>query len=255
MLSRWTVCGVFVLLVVVSVARGHGDHHHQAVPPEQRPTSFNDPKITQDEEHLREHMKDEVDMKDRKRMTPEEMEFHYFRLHDTNNDTHLDGIEIMQAMAHMIPVPELELSEKLGKSKEQQAQMMEERYAGMQKYYEDLIDRVLIDDDVDKDGYLTYSEFARARRREEFHAKRMHDMQMMNQQSQFEQFKQFQEMQKQMQNNPNFQPTIPPPPPPQGQQGHQQQQGQQLQYQQQQHGQQQQQYQQHQGQQQYQQPR
>lgn len=58
------------------------------------------------------------------------------RLHDTNNDTHLDGIEIMQAMAHMLPVPELELSEKLGKSKEQQEEMMKERYDGMQKYYE-----------------------------------------------------------------------------------------------------------------------
>ena len=60
----------------------------------------------------------------------------YFRLHDTNNDTHLDGIEIYQAMAHMLPVPELEFSEKLGKSKEQQDEMMQERYKGMQKYYE-----------------------------------------------------------------------------------------------------------------------
>ncbi|XP_045164269.1 putative mediator of RNA polymerase II transcription subunit 26 [Mercenaria mercenaria] len=239
--SRRLLCGVLMLLVTISVTKGHGEHHHQAVPPEQRPTSFNDPKITQDEEHLREHLKDEINLQNKAKMSPEEMEFHYFRLHDTNNDTHLDGIEIMQAMAHMLPVPELELSEKLGKSKEQQEEMMKERYQGMQKYYEDMIDRVLYDDDVDKDGYLTYSEFARARRREEFHARKMHDQHMMHQQSQFEQFKQFQEMQKQMQNNPNFQPTIPPPPPPRDQN---QQHGQQIQYQQQQHGQQQQQYQQ-----------
>ena len=58
-----------------------------------------------------------------------------------------------------------------------------------------MIDRVLYDDDIDKDGYLTYSEFARARRREEFHARRMHEQQMMNQQAQFEQFQKFQEMQ------------------------------------------------------------
>lgn len=58
-----------------------------------------------------------------------------------------------------------------------------------------MIDRVLFDDDINKDGYLTYSEFARARRREEYHARKMHEQQMRNQQAQFEQFKQFQEMQ------------------------------------------------------------
>lgn len=57
-------------------------------------------------------------------------------MHDTNNDTHLDGIEIMQAMAHMLPVPELQLHEKLGKSKEQIEQIMEDRKKGMMKYYE-----------------------------------------------------------------------------------------------------------------------
>lgn len=39
-------------------------------------------------------------------------------------------------MAHMLPVPELTFAEKLGKSKEQQAEMMAERFKGMQKYYE-----------------------------------------------------------------------------------------------------------------------
>lgn len=58
-----------------------------------------------------------------------------------------------------------------------------------------MIDNVLIEDDVDKDGYLTYSEFARARRREEFHARRMHEEQMRQQQIQFQQFQQFQQMQ------------------------------------------------------------
>lgn len=62
--------------------------------------------------------------------------FPVHRLHDTNNDTHLDGIEIMQAMAHMLPVPELQLQEKLGKSKEQIEQIMDERRKGMMKYYE-----------------------------------------------------------------------------------------------------------------------
>ena len=53
-----------------------------------------------------------------------------------NNDTHLDGLEILQAMSHMMPVPELELHEKLGKSKDQIEEMMVERQKGMMKYYE-----------------------------------------------------------------------------------------------------------------------
>ena len=53
-----------------------------------------------------------------------------------NNDTHLDGLEILAAMSHMMPVPELQLHEKLGKSKEQIEEIMAERQAGMMKYYE-----------------------------------------------------------------------------------------------------------------------
>lgn len=62
-------------------------------------------------------------------------------------------------------------------------------------HFSDIIDRVLADDDVDKDGYLTYHEFVRARRREEYHQVRMQQEQMKQQQMQFEQFKQFQAMQ------------------------------------------------------------
>jgi len=63
-------------------------------------------------------------------------QLNFGRLHDTNNDTLLDGIEILQAMAHMLPVPELQLNEKLGKSKDQIEQIMDERRKGMMKYYE-----------------------------------------------------------------------------------------------------------------------
>ena len=63
----------------------------------------------------------------------------------------------------------------------------------------DLIDRVLRDDDVDKNGYLSYTEYVRARRREEYHYKRMHEenvkMQQNAQWDQFQQFQQFQAMQ------------------------------------------------------------
>ena len=33
-------------------------------------------------------------------MTPEEMQFHYFKVHDYNNDNKLDGIELISALTH-----------------------------------------------------------------------------------------------------------------------------------------------------------
>ncbi|XP_052273160.1 multiple coagulation factor deficiency protein 2 homolog [Dreissena polymorpha] len=218
-----TTCAVLICCVAL-VARAHEGHDHADIPPDQRPTNFNDPKFAQNEAHLKEHLKDEINMK--AKMSPEEMEFHYFRLHDTNNDTHLDGIEILQAMAHMIPVPELTLQEKLGKSNEAIEAMMDERRKGMMKYYEDIIDRVLRDDDIDKDGYLTYSEFARARRREEYHSARMHEEHMRQQAIQYEQFQQWQAMQAQQgkQGTQMGNPNIPPPPQQMNQMNQQQQQ-------------------------------
>ena len=60
----------------------------------------------------------------------------------------------------------------------------------------ELIDRVLIDDDVDRDGYLTYSEFVKARRRDEYHQRKAYEASMTDaQRQQYEQFKQFQAMQ------------------------------------------------------------
>jgi hypothetical protein len=52
MYTPWLICGAVVLLFIVSKVSAHGDHHHQPVPPDQRPTSFNDPKITQDEQYV-----------------------------------------------------------------------------------------------------------------------------------------------------------------------------------------------------------
>ena len=34
-------------------------------------------------------------------MTPEEQNFYYFKLHDTNNDNRLDGLEVIAAFDHV----------------------------------------------------------------------------------------------------------------------------------------------------------
>jgi len=48
--------------------------------------------------HLKEHLKDQIEMD--KSMTEEEMQFHYFKMHDYDNNNKLDGTEIVKAFTH-----------------------------------------------------------------------------------------------------------------------------------------------------------
>ncbi|KAL5008813.1 hypothetical protein ScPMuIL_014394 [Solemya velum] len=245
---------LFQAVLILSVAcyrtsLGHGSHGHDTATPASthngipdKPVDFHDPKVTQDQAHLKEHLKDEVDT-DRE-MTPQEMEFHYFRLHDANNDTQLDGLEILAALSHMVPIPEIQAHEKVGKTEEQIEMIRKERNEGMLKYYTDIVDRVLIDDDYNHDGYVSYTEFAMARRRDEHRyqqqlvaqqyeqqmAMQQQQMQLQQQQQQFQQWQQWQQQQQlqqqQQQQKPGqqqaqlsqqFPPGVPPPQLPQQQ--------------------------------------
>ncbi|XP_048734986.1 multiple coagulation factor deficiency protein 2 homolog [Ostrea edulis] len=200
---------LFLLLsLVVWCCHGHGDHGHQGGTPVQHVPAdqFNihDPKITQDQAHLKEHLKDQIDTN--RQMSPEEMEFHYFRLHDTNNDTKLDGLEIMAALNHMAGMFKVQPHEAVGKTPQQIADLEEERQKGALQYFTDIIDRVLVTDDINGDGYISYPEYMRARKRDFAQYQQQMAMQQqqqqqqmmaMQQQQQFQQFQQFQQYQQQ----------------------------------------------------------
>ncbi|XP_033735752.1 multiple coagulation factor deficiency protein 2 homolog [Pecten maximus] len=185
---------LFVLLLLLCLCpstRGHQGHQDSggiAV------TDFHDPKVTQDEAHLKEHLKDQINTN--RQMTPQEMEFHYFRLHDTNNDTKLDGLEILSALSHMVPMSKVNNQEKIGKT-EEQIQLMEiARSEKAIKYFTDIIDKVLIQDDHDRDGYVSYPEYIRGRRRDMENYQREMVMQQKNMQAQqFQQMQQWQAFQ------------------------------------------------------------
>ena len=49
--------------------------------------------------HIKEHLKDVVE-KPKEEMTEEELEFHYFKLHDYDGNNKLDGTEITKAITH-----------------------------------------------------------------------------------------------------------------------------------------------------------
>ncbi|XP_054759741.1 multiple coagulation factor deficiency protein 2 homolog [Lytechinus pictus] len=114
---------------------------------------FRDPEFVRNKEHVKEHLEGQVDTEE-KEMTDEELEFHYFKLHDFDNNTKLDGLEIMAAISHVVPFepPEKDMSI---------IQIADARV----KYFAGIIDQVMLDDDFNQDGYLTYLEYVLSRRR------------------------------------------------------------------------------------------
>lgn len=92
--------------------------------------------------HIKEHLKDEVDIKD-EQMSDEDLQFHYFKLHDYDNNNKLDGIELMNAMTHYHNE----------EGEEGKAPQYTENEMG------NMIDQILEEDDLNKDGYIDYPEF------------------------------------------------------------------------------------------------
>lgn len=58
---------------------------------------FNPGNIQQEKEHIAEHM--EVPM-DTSKMTDQELQFHYFKMHDADNNNKLDGCELIKSLIH-----------------------------------------------------------------------------------------------------------------------------------------------------------
>ncbi|XP_071080369.1 uncharacterized protein [Haliotis cracherodii] len=158
---------------LVAFSRAHQGHHHAET---QAVEGFHE--AGKNEQHIKEHMQNE--MNTQRQMSPQELEFHYFRLHDTNNDTMLDGLEILQALSHMLPPNNLQPHEVQGKTEEQVETMRQDRHKLMFKNYVEIIDKVLRDDDRDGNGYLSYPEYVLARRRDE-HRMRQQQEEMMKQ--------------------------------------------------------------------------
>ncbi|ESO87697.1 hypothetical protein LOTGIDRAFT_234943 [Lottia gigantea] len=159
---------VYSLLFIglIQYATAHEGHHNPAPTGQPgAPNSFHDSNMVHNEQHIKEHMQNEVNVN--KPMSKEEMEFNYFRLHDTSKDNRLDGLEILAALSHMMPAPEFLPQEIQGKTPEEVAAMKAAREKEMFDNYVQIIDKVLQEDDRDQDGYLSYAEFQMARRRDE----------------------------------------------------------------------------------------
>lgn len=99
--------------------------------------------------HIGEHMGVPVDTS---RMTEQELQFHYFKMHDADNNNKLDGCELVKSLIHWhdqanhdpqapaIPDPKIFTDDELLA----------------------MIDPILEQDDRNRDGFIDYPEFIQA---------------------------------------------------------------------------------------------
>ncbi|XP_076247149.1 multiple coagulation factor deficiency protein 2 homolog isoform X2 [Calliopsis andreniformis] len=111
--------------------------------------------------HLKEDMGSMADHLDFSNMTKEEIEFHYFKVHDVDNNDKLDGLEILNAIQHTFH--ETEVSDGEHKSKTERIKHV--TYEDDFPWIIELIDKALEEDDLDNDGYLEYTEYVLGRQR------------------------------------------------------------------------------------------
>ncbi|KAJ8941138.1 hypothetical protein NQ318_004257 [Aromia moschata] len=122
-------------------------HHHAHGRPQQVLNAAN---AAQEAEHIAEHMEVPIDTS---KMTEQELQFHYFKMHDADNNNKLDGCELIKSLIHW---------HEQG-SKEKQGTVEEKVFKDEELV--NLIDPILNVDDYNKDGYIDYPEFIRAQQK------------------------------------------------------------------------------------------
>ncbi|XP_059156360.1 multiple coagulation factor deficiency protein 2 homolog isoform X6 [Physella acuta] len=101
-------------------------------------------------DHILEHLEKVVATKSKDQMTEEELEFHYFKLHDYDNNNKLDGVEIGKALTHFH-------DEQNNSTSEEDASMPDDALSTS-------IDSILKTFDANLDGYIEYFEFKKVNR-------------------------------------------------------------------------------------------
>merc|ERR1712170_91938 len=137
-----------MMVTLVSLVSETMTHLH----PHARTKRSDEGQIQGDKAHLSEELEEAFNKEAIENMTAEERDFHYFRIHDFDKNNLLDGLEVFKALVHE--------SEHEKNETEQNSEA--------EKSFDDIvemIDKVLEEDDTNKDGFLSYSEFVAGRRR------------------------------------------------------------------------------------------
>lgn len=146
---------------------------HQVPPP---PPKFGGEEA-KDEHHIKEHLDGKVDPT--ANMTPEQLQFHYFNMHDLDKNGKLDGVELIKAITHF--------------HVENPSHQNQQPVLPSESELESMIDSILRDDDFNSDGYIDYAEFLKAQKMREDHARAQMQQQQQQQQQQHHQQQQQQQ--------------------------------------------------------------
>ncbi|XP_037083690.1 uncharacterized protein DDB_G0285291-like isoform X2 [Pollicipes pollicipes] len=102
-------------------------------------------KIQAEKEHIKEHLGAPIDTAG---MSEEELQFHYFKMHDADGNNKLDGLELVASLQHWHDQAGHEPGHPVPEAKTFTDQELFE-----------LIDPIIDQDDRNRDGYIDYSEF------------------------------------------------------------------------------------------------
>ncbi|KRT81665.1 HLH domain-containing protein [Oryctes borbonicus] len=122
---------------------GHGHGHQQG-------KILDTQHIMQEKDHIAEHMDVPLDTS---KMSEQELQFHYFKMHDADNNNKLDGCELIKSLIHW---------HEQGSKDPAQTQIEDKIFRDDELVT--LIDPILNMDDNNRDGYIDYPEFIRAQK-------------------------------------------------------------------------------------------
>ncbi|KAJ0169515.1 hypothetical protein K1T71_015102 [Dendrolimus kikuchii] len=97
-----------------------------------------------DKNHIQEHMDVPIDTS---KMSEQELQFHYFKMHDADNNNKLDGCELIKSLIHWHGPGE---------------EPKEQRIVYQDKDFEEMANGALEQADFNNDGFIDYAEFRRA---------------------------------------------------------------------------------------------
>ncbi|XP_055323558.1 uncharacterized protein DDB_G0283357 isoform X9 [Sitodiplosis mosellana] len=96
--------------------------------------------VNEEKEHIQEHMEVPIDTS---KMSEQELQFHYFTMHDSDKNNKLDGSELIKSLIHW----------HANEGSEAQAQHLTDEMLA------DSVDKALTKADYDWDGYISWDEY------------------------------------------------------------------------------------------------
>jgi len=156
----------------------HGVPHPGAIHPPPPPpgaphpagSMLRDKNTVQDRAHIQEHLQELIgDGQDLSKMSEDELQFHYFKLHDNDDNNKLDGLELVKSLLHW----HIEEHKHMNTNQNQQTQPPHQGGHETTKIFNDgelsaMIDPILEMDDANRDGFIDYPEFVNAQKQRGF---------------------------------------------------------------------------------------